>query len=610
MKLESFKKWTLFGLLVAIAAFFLCSLPHFIQGGDSAELVAAGNRLFVPHPPGYPLWMWMQYAFTNFISLNSVFWRASLLSLVVAIGTLFLLGHPLRSKPAGVLATVGILAFSKCFSEAAVLPDVFSLHALIIAGIGYLFFFVSTESRVRLMLIPFLFCIGFAHHLTIVFLFPVVAVLAWEKRGSRRDVAVIAGSIAMGTAVVAGLYMTLLFCHPDSVFSWGKLENLGAVWRHFLRADYGTFKLAATKKSGGVAGFMFFLTSAGIELFTFVALMLISYRDDKVWARDRRVGIWCMTIVMSMIFLLAANIVPTGIGAEVLARFHVMPVVAIAFLAAFALATSQLKVQSRRMVLVVATVAFVALVVERTSLPGLANDAVFEDYAHNLLQQSDDKPAIIVVENDNAFFGLRYLQSVTDFEPKAVVISPSLLFLPWYYAKVQAAVPGFAIAKIETIQEERAMNLEEDVVLPNLNQVPFVVTSGFQDGKSTRTEFRGLGRRLEPGSGVFFNGESLGKIVLHSRLNEPAGGVQGFSKSILYSQYSHFYLARGSKAFREGATEKAARDFNDALEIVPYAFPALLNLCKINETSPKNDADPRCSKENQARVMETGAGYF
>src|SRR4051812_10710784 len=88
-------------LLAVLGLFYLSHLPRFVQGGDTGELVAASYRLYVPHPPGYPLWIWLQHFFTHFFPFSTVFWRASLLSSFFAWITLLVVALPLRRSSLG-----------------------------------------------------------------------------------------------------------------------------------------------------------------------------------------------------------------------------------------------------------------------------------------------------------------------------------------------------------------------------------------------------------------------------------------------------------------------------------------------------------------------------
>ena len=63
-------------LSFALLLFYSCLLSLFIQGWDTAELVAAGYHRLNPHPPGYPLYIWLQHSWTHLFPVSTVFWRA------------------------------------------------------------------------------------------------------------------------------------------------------------------------------------------------------------------------------------------------------------------------------------------------------------------------------------------------------------------------------------------------------------------------------------------------------------------------------------------------------------------------------------------------------
>lgn len=108
-----------------LGSFYFSCLPHFIQGGDTAELVASAHQLLVAHPPGYPLWTWLQHFWLHFFHYDTLFWRASVLNLFFSLATLFILGLPLRKKPVFLLICIAPLSLTTTFSEMAILPKSF-----------------------------------------------------------------------------------------------------------------------------------------------------------------------------------------------------------------------------------------------------------------------------------------------------------------------------------------------------------------------------------------------------------------------------------------------------------------------------------------------------
>lgn len=580
----------------SLAAFYFANLPVHVQGGDTGELVASGFKLFVAHPPGYPLWIWLQNAFTHALGFGSVFWRASLLNSLFACATLFFVGMPLTRNPVAILVCVPILGLSAVFIESALLPDVFSLHGLLVAVIGFFYLFSKKESKRFQMGVPLLFTLGVAHHLTVVFLLPVIFGVIYETRKVRKTVL----GLGVGFGITFLLYASILLFKTESSFSWGSIRSLQDVWHHFLRSDYGTFRLAADKKLGGIDGIWFFLRSLWIELLGFTGLGLVAFLNRKKNFTDR-FWIWGVTCILSISFFLAANVTPIGMGEEVLRRFCLMPVVQLSLLTSFLLFNSQ---PSKQYWLAIGVIGLLGL---RTSqLIGFHNDSVFEDYSVNLLvQAARHKPALILTENDNAYFGMRYVQAVLNKNGDIGVASSNLFFHPWYLRKIQLVEPSFHLSDPEKIWSTRNLSIEKDLIDPNSSSISLIFTRGFQDGKNYHSTFLGLGRLVKSGSGLEFDDSSQAQIELRTQYKVRPSGPQSYSRALLYAEYSHFFLAQGLTSYSTGKKDEAIKSWKAALERVPYAFPALTNLCSL-----AGESEPQCLKKNIAEIQGQAKGLF
>jgi hypothetical protein len=287
-------------------------------------------------------------------------------------------------------------------------------------------------------------------------------------------------------------------------------------------------------------------------------------------------------------------------GREVLSRFHLMPLLQLAMLTAFLLFHGNRGRLHHWLTGITAIAVSAVLGLHSTRVIGLANDSVIQDYSVNLLNASrSQKTSIIIVLNENAYFGIRYAQAVLQNDARAAVVIPSLFFLPWYLPKVQITAPVFDIPEISRVLKDRELNLHRDLILPNLQYHSIVVTTSSEGSEGYLTNFLGLGRRYQSGSGLSFDDASAKAIEINTKIEDTATSPQAFSKKLLYAEYSHFYLARGLNS------KTPVEDFEEALKVVPYAFPALANLCQL-----KSGADPRCTKENLSRVRDSSLGIF
>lgn len=127
--------------LAAIGAFAVALLVYVrtllpgVSFGDWAEAQMVPERLGILHPTGYPLYTLIVKAFT-LIPLESVAWRANLVSAVAAAGAVsiaVLIAVRLGVRPVIAFAAGLTLAFTGTLWEEATFSEMNSLHLLLVA---------------------------------------------------------------------------------------------------------------------------------------------------------------------------------------------------------------------------------------------------------------------------------------------------------------------------------------------------------------------------------------------------------------------------------------------------------------------------------------------
>ena len=153
-------------------------MPHTIQQGDTGELAAGAYRALVVHPPGYPLWIWINHFFILLLNKGTIFFRVSLLNIFTSLACLWLIAKNSHHKLFGIFIAL-TLAFSRIYWKYTELPDVFILNAFFIALLIYTahtthaFSFAKLNIKIQ-NLVPLIFFIALTHHLTFIFLTPVL----------------------------------------------------------------------------------------------------------------------------------------------------------------------------------------------------------------------------------------------------------------------------------------------------------------------------------------------------------------------------------------------------------------------------------------------------
>src|SRR5918995_38846 len=154
---------------------------------DSPMLQTAVPVLGVGHPTGYPTYMMLTHFFT-YLPFGDPAYRVNLASAVYGVAAVLLVYLAgLRLARRAVAAAVGALAFgfSGAFWSQAVIAEVYTLEALLVAlVILFLFLWRDRREGRYLLLSAFLVGLSLTHHLTSVLLVP--ATLAFVFFTDRR----------------------------------------------------------------------------------------------------------------------------------------------------------------------------------------------------------------------------------------------------------------------------------------------------------------------------------------------------------------------------------------------------------------------------------------
>ncbi|MBU6351526.1 MAG: DUF2723 domain-containing protein [Chloroflexi bacterium] len=209
------------------------------QGADGGELLAAAATNGVPHPPGYPLYMLLLQGWLALLEgvapSTSLVWRGNLLSacfgaasvlVSVRVADHLLAGQPLRWAWAGLAG--GAWAVTPLLWSQSILTEVYSLHALLIALLGWAV--LVKPQRLWYSLLPV--ALGTAHHLTLLLLLPAAGYrLMVERAGPRRwraPLQVLLGGILIGALWYVRVPLAAATVSP---VNWGYADNWeGFVW--------------------------------------------------------------------------------------------------------------------------------------------------------------------------------------------------------------------------------------------------------------------------------------------------------------------------------------------------------------------------------------------
>jgi hypothetical protein len=201
--------WPLFLTMIISLGVYVRSLAPTVLLGDGGEFQFVAWLPGIAHPTGYPLYTLLGWLFSRVFALGEVAWRVNLFSALtgaVAVGIVYLIAYQLTTSLQADLPTFSrqmtavaaglIFAFGQTFWSQAIIAEVYSLHALIVAALLWLTLRLNpSEPPSPLTLrqawpIALVFGLGMAHHRTTVLLLPALAVYLWlsgRRRVSLRD---------------------------------------------------------------------------------------------------------------------------------------------------------------------------------------------------------------------------------------------------------------------------------------------------------------------------------------------------------------------------------------------------------------------------------------
>jgi hypothetical protein len=201
----------------------------------------------VPHPSGYPLFALLARGFGALPLGHSLAWRVNLLSAVstAAAGGLVCAAVQswTRSAAAGLLAAALFGTNTLVWSHATS-AEVFGLNAMFVALSFQLWLRVERSlARRDVFALVGAGGLGMCNHLTFAFAgAPLVLRSLWVARRDlgKRGVAM---SIVFGILGLTPYVYLMSASASDAAVSWGDETSVAGLIAHFLRRDYGTFRM-------------------------------------------------------------------------------------------------------------------------------------------------------------------------------------------------------------------------------------------------------------------------------------------------------------------------------------------------------------------------------
>jgi len=159
------------GAALLALAIYLATLSPGVVEGDPGEFQFVPYILGIPHPPGYPLYCLLGWAWSHLFPWGDVAFRMNLFSAIwgaAAVGLLALLGlEAIGTKWWPPLVGALAFAFSRTFWSQATIAEVYTLNAFLIAV-----FLWAVLKGLDLTALAFITGLGLAHHRSFLFFLP------------------------------------------------------------------------------------------------------------------------------------------------------------------------------------------------------------------------------------------------------------------------------------------------------------------------------------------------------------------------------------------------------------------------------------------------------
>jgi hypothetical protein len=290
------------GVFAASLAVYALTLAPDLSSLDSPELAAAAHQLGIAHAPGYPLYTLAGWLFSHAFPIGSVAFRMNLLSALLgaaAIVVVYALALRYTQRPAAAAAGALALAFSYFFWLDSLAAEVYTLDALLFAGL----LAAAAAWRVKPGPLPaaatgLLFGLACATRTTSLLYAPALLAFLWI--GGERSAQAYARTTATAAAATVGgllfyLYLPLRSAAGvdvgpgdyalDGTLRVWDLATLGGFWDHITAASFRHEAFAygpvdAVREAG-----MFAWWLAGSFLLVGVPLGIAGI--VRQWQRDR-----------------------------------------------------------------------------------------------------------------------------------------------------------------------------------------------------------------------------------------------------------------------------------------------------------------------------------
>ncbi|MCR4326282.1 MAG: DUF2723 domain-containing protein [Candidatus Roizmanbacteria bacterium] len=424
-------------------------------------MVAAAFLNTTAHPPGFPLYTLFLKVFF-LLPFGSIALRASLVSLVFALGTVFMTYRLTHTTLVSIFPSgkkMAVIAFFSClavFSSFTYLlyanvQEVYMLTLFFLSAISYyLLRIYQHENTHDHRLFWFFSIMGIFHHYILVLSLGIYMVLFWKKRKTilqfvKKHVVMLGSFILLG---LAPYLIWFLMTHADPRLYWEEHTWWGLI-RNILRLQYGIVNTGAgfqsvVSKLGNVSVYW-----QHLWLHYSALLLLFIPAGIYLWHHEKRIGAFYLFNFMVygplLAFYIDANLrLNNALG--IIERYYLFSyifipaIIAIGYCAVESFITHIQYLRSSlartlliRGLFVVIMIITPLLLLFRSSaaLATLLKTPVFEDHARTLLSMVP-KQAVVIMTGDVDLFPMQYVRYVLGYRSDVTLLPSGPMDLKGY----------------------------------------------------------------------------------------------------------------------------------------------------------------------------------
>ncbi len=235
--------------LLGVWAVYVATLAPTVYVGDSGELTTAACLLGVPHPPGYPLFVWWGHLGT-LMPLGNLAFRVNLATAVAGLG-MVVLGAMMVKKLSAPQWIVGLaillIGLNPLLWNQATAAEVYTVAGWALAFVGWMWMRCREPGQGWAGL-AFTGGLAFVGHPVALLAGPVVAWGLWNAtRGDWIKLPLAMLLIGLPFAAFLSLMIRAL-AHPS--LAWGDTETIRGLVEHVLRQQYGGTGMSRSISNG------------------------------------------------------------------------------------------------------------------------------------------------------------------------------------------------------------------------------------------------------------------------------------------------------------------------------------------------------------------------